>query len=238
MPQLQSASVNGGRFCILYCYLFISALCCSLQINIYIRNLNVATMKETRDHILKESLKLFMKKSYKEVTMREIVNATGLSKGAFYHYFVSKEAVFEEVARYFYTDVMITDYSDFPESSLKDFCNTYIQRLHKPSDAMDDADNQSNLFVFLSEATRKIPSFLDIHNSQRKKEVDAWSAAVSRARKNGEIHSVLSDEDIAKMFIYLSDGIALSSIVKKPNEETLLELTGSWNNLHQLLVKK
>jgi len=195
-------------------------------------------MKETRNHILKESLKLFMQKSYKEVTMREIVNATGLSKGAFYHYFVSKEAVFEEVVRYFYADIMITDYSSFPESSLKDFCDAYIQRLHRPSDPMDDAGDESNLFVFLSEATRKIPSFIDIHDSQRKKEIDAWSGAVSRARKNGEIYSDLTDEDIAKMFIYLSDGIALTSVVKKPNEETLSELKNSWNNLYELLMKK
>jgi len=44
-------------------------------------------MSDTKTHILMVSLKLFLQKNFKEVTMKEIVKETGLSKGAFYHYF-------------------------------------------------------------------------------------------------------------------------------------------------------
>jgi TetR/AcrR family transcriptional repressor of nem operon len=40
-------------------------------------------MSGAKDHILLTSLKLFLQKSFKEVTMKEIVNKTGLSKGVF-----------------------------------------------------------------------------------------------------------------------------------------------------------
>ena len=75
-------------------------------------------MNDTREHIIKTSLKLFLQKNCKEVTMKEIVDATELSKEAFYHYFESKEKVFEEVTR-FYNNFLIFDYSGFSKISLK-----------------------------------------------------------------------------------------------------------------------
>ncbi|MDR3129397.1 MAG: TetR/AcrR family transcriptional regulator [Tannerellaceae bacterium] len=52
-------------------------------------------MKEVKEHILKTALTLFLQKSFKEVIMNDIVEKTGMSKGAFYHYYSSKEKVFE-----------------------------------------------------------------------------------------------------------------------------------------------
>jgi TetR/AcrR family transcriptional repressor of nem operon len=48
-------------------------------------------MADTRDQILTTAFKLFFEKGYKEVTMSELVKETGLSKGAFYHYFLYSE---------------------------------------------------------------------------------------------------------------------------------------------------
>jgi len=44
-------------------------------------------MTTTKEHILFTALKLILKKGYGNVTMNELVEASGLSKGAFYHYF-------------------------------------------------------------------------------------------------------------------------------------------------------
>ncbi|MCD8260962.1 MAG: TetR/AcrR family transcriptional regulator, partial [Bacteroides sp.] len=106
-------------------------------------------MKETKEYIIQKAFVLFLQKSYKEVTMQDIVKSTGLSKGAFYHYFKSKETVFEEVIRYFYDHIMITDYNDFPTTSLKEFYQTYIRKLHTPT-SLDDLDSEANLLVFIS----------------------------------------------------------------------------------------
>ena len=192
-------------------------------------------MKETRDYILRKSFELFLQKSYKEVTMKEIVEKTGLSKGAFYHYFPSKENVFEEVVKYFYDQIMITDYTGFPTASLKDFYLVYIKKL-KDSTDVEENDNSTNLYMFISEASKKVPSFAEIHDNQRQKEIDAWTKAVKTARKNGEIKPSLSDEAVAKMFIYLSDGISLTTITHNPNEKTLAELKNCWDGLYKLLI--
>ena len=51
----------------------------------------------TKEHILNVCTHLFLQKGFKEVTMKEIVEKTGMSKGAIYHYFNSKEQLFLEV---------------------------------------------------------------------------------------------------------------------------------------------
>ncbi len=52
-------------------------------------------MENTRDHILETAFKLFSSKGFKEITMQDLVKASGLSKGAFYHYFKSKKELYE-----------------------------------------------------------------------------------------------------------------------------------------------
>lgn len=49
----------------------------------------------TRRHILDSALKLFRKRGFDRTTMRDIAGAAGLSLGAAYHYFPSKEALLE-----------------------------------------------------------------------------------------------------------------------------------------------
>ncbi len=81
-------------------------------------------MNESKEHILRSSLKLFLQRSFKEVTMKEIVDKTGMSKGAFYHYFSSKDQVFAEVIQYFFMDMMTTDYDKIPQNSYSRYKGT------------------------------------------------------------------------------------------------------------------
>ena len=54
-------------------------------------------MEVSRNHILQTALKLFLEKSYKAVTFQELMEKTGFSKGAFFHYFKNKQEIFEAV---------------------------------------------------------------------------------------------------------------------------------------------
>jgi AcrR family transcriptional regulator len=52
---------------------------------------------ETRNHILEAATHLFSKNGYEATGVAEICQAAGVSKGAFYHHFPSKQAVFLEL---------------------------------------------------------------------------------------------------------------------------------------------
>lgn len=54
---------------------------------------------QKRQFILETARKVFMAKGYKNVTMKDIVDSCGISRGGLYLYFDSTKAVFEEVMK-------------------------------------------------------------------------------------------------------------------------------------------
>lgn len=55
--------------------------------------------ERTREKILDVSFQLFAKKGYEKTSIQDIVNALGMSKGAIYHHFASKEEILESIAQ-------------------------------------------------------------------------------------------------------------------------------------------
>lgn len=192
-------------------------------------------MTDSKKQILQTALKLFLKSSYKEVSLRDIVSEVGLTKGAFYHYYTSKEELFEETVRYFYNNAIITNYNGFPKNSLKEFYEYYISTLQEP-DEFDDVEGDMNLFIFISEASKRIPAFLEIHLAQRKKELWAWSEIIGTAKRSKEIKATIPDEELAAMFLNMSDGISMNRAISNMNGmKALDELKRDWDNLYNIL---
>ena len=54
--------------------------------------------KQRKMEYLETALKLFNEKGYEKTTIKDIIDAMGVSKGAFYHYFQSKEDIIEEIS--------------------------------------------------------------------------------------------------------------------------------------------
>lgn len=175
-------------------------------------------MNNTKEHILKTSLLLFLQKSYRDVTMSEIVAKTGLSKGAFYHYFTSKEELFREIAGLFFS-MGAVNYTSFSHDSLITFYHQYIDYLDHSLDEMGrmasaSGDNTINLnfFLILFEAVSRFPEFLKMEAEFHQKDVEAWMSVIAVARAKGEISSPSSDEEIANLFLYCTDGVFLRFI--------------------------
>ncbi|WP_369298811.1 TetR/AcrR family transcriptional regulator [uncultured Neglectibacter sp.] len=59
--------------------------------------------EETVRKILEVSRRLFLEKGYEKTSIQDIVNALGMSKGAIYHHFPSKEALLVAVVDSFYS---------------------------------------------------------------------------------------------------------------------------------------
>lgn len=52
---------------------------------------------DTREDILNTAFVMFMERGYGDVSLNDILNPIGITKGAFYHYFKSKDELFEEI---------------------------------------------------------------------------------------------------------------------------------------------
>jgi AcrR family transcriptional regulator len=53
----------------------------------------MAIKKDTKQEIIAVSIKLFRKQGYYRTSMADLAQATGLTKGVFYHHFASKEEI-------------------------------------------------------------------------------------------------------------------------------------------------
>lgn len=67
----------------------------------------VKTPEARRKELLDCSLKLFFQRGYDNTTINDLIEAVGVSKGAFYHYFASKEDLLEALAQRFAGELLV-----------------------------------------------------------------------------------------------------------------------------------
>lgn len=114
--------------------------------------------KVSVDYILKQSLRLFRKKSYHNTSIADIAEACGLLKGSLYHYFPSKEALMSAVIKYahsyFQKEVFSIAYNPDLTPQQK------MEQMFKKSERalLSDGDIMGNIGV---ETARVIPEFAD-----------------------------------------------------------------------------
>jgi TetR/AcrR family transcriptional repressor of nem operon len=197
-------------------------------------------MSNTKEQLVLTALKLFMQKGFKEVTMKDIVDISGITKGGVYHYFGSKEQVFAEVIAYFFEKSMITDYSQLPQSSLKVFYNGVFNQADQNRLATEklfagqNHDNFSNNYYYLIfDAIRLLPEFKKNHMQHQQEELEVWKSVVHSARINYEIQSGMSNEQIAKLFIYLGDGANINFITSDNGDKREIRIL--WDGLYDSL---
>jgi AcrR family transcriptional regulator len=189
-------------------------------------------MTNTKEHILNVSLNLFMQKSYKEVTLKEIVEKTGMSKGAFYHYFESKEQLFVEVINFAFATVIDDSHKKFSKESLFQFYHDYIDYFIN-----EEAPKLTANYISLTfDALKFVPDFQRKLLKSQKAQMETWKEVIQEARDRGEINSPMKDEEIAKMFIYSIDGFGLHRVFGQINREHMkLSLLALWDSFYEEL---
>lgn len=188
------------------------------------------------------SLKLFLQKNFKEVTMKEIVKETGLSKGAFYHYFESKEQLFYEIIDFFFAAILEFDFSQLPADSLYRFYHANAEQLNTLRFqflANEENDGEDfitlNFFALLFDAFKLFPEFRSQMEAYHQKERNAWTEVIKRARASGEISSPLTDEQIAQIFLYTSDGLTMNLTMESNTTDLDKRLASLWDNFYMTL---
>jgi len=198
-------------------------------------------MKDTKEHILETVFILFLQKSFKAVTMQEIVKQAGISKGAFYHYFASKEQVFEEIVNQYFMRLVDMGFDQFSTDSLQAFYTDLLHvfdsqnKLMKQMKTVQKSGGSFNFYALVFEALKIVPAFKKKFFEIQEQERKAWIKIVKIAQKNNEIRSDLKAEKIAKLFIYANDGVGIRYIIDNDIESMREEITAVYKNLYDLL---
>ena len=195
-------------------------------------------MHDSREHILKIAFILFLHKSFKSVTIRDIVEKTGLSKGAFYHYFSSKEELFTEIIRTYYFSMMAVPFDQFNQKSFcgfyHDYINHVVSEFMQLKEILNDTDDEDdiNYFTLAFDAMNLFPGFKEQIEEHHVLELAAWTEAVKRGKKSGEIKSVMTDDQMARLFVYASGGLGLHLIMEGRIRQLKQEMLQVWDGFY------
>jgi AcrR family transcriptional regulator len=149
-----------------------------------------------RKELLNKCFEIFAEKGYSSVTMREIGSGIGVSTGTLYHYFPSKESLFEQLIEYL-------SYEDTKEEALAELGNppTLAKKVEKLMDYLSQNEDYIlksllMIFDFCQQKTRQ-----QINNNQ------ALQQSGKRYEEAVSCYLGISDPAIAKFIICYADGL-------------------------------
>jgi TetR/AcrR family transcriptional regulator, transcriptional repressor for nem operon len=116
----------------------------------------------TRQRIVDAAFELFLHHGYSGTGVNQILQQCGLSKGAFYHHFKSKDEIYAEIiAEFFLKPLEITDFDKMATLSLKDIrtiLTDYYAGLPAEIRARGQID-MARYFSLFFEAIARLPDF-------------------------------------------------------------------------------
>jgi AcrR family transcriptional regulator len=197
-------------------------------------------MSDTREHIIQVAGRLFLQKNYDGVSIQDITQAVGMTKGALYHHFASKEQLFEEVAHNMVGSHM-TDFSALPTGSLHGFITALVKNFRDKAEKAQEAkmpnalDSGINFYNLVWDAVRILPEFRASIEKFNTLEHASWTVAIQAAIDSGEIRGGVSASKIAKIFTSVADGVGTTSMFKGNALARYEEILDLWEILYQSL---
>jgi len=184
-------------------------------------------MKDTKEIILETAYNMFLYNNYEAVTISSIIKATGLTKGAIYHYYDSKETLFKAVVDKYMLENCVDTTVEF------DTLETYIQFSidgvrKKMTKIVEDNPNFANevpinYLSLIIAAHRYYPDYAKIGNLFMESQMMKWEKAIEKARTNGEIRGDIDVEATITNFFNIGSGI-ISSMFRRGSIDYALDL--------------
>lgn len=190
---------------------------------------------ETRNHILNVAMQLFSKTGYDATGVAEICQAAGVSKGAFYHHFPTKQAVFM---------ALLNSYLNSIEAGFN------LMRKHTqdvPQIILQMAEMAGSLF---QTADIHLPIFLEFW-TQANHEPQVWEAAIAPYRRFQSYFASMIQEGIdegsitpvdaqlaARVLVSLAIGLLMQSLFDPQSTNWPSEARGSMELLMNGLARR
>ncbi len=205
------------------------------------------TMNETREKILSIALYYFIKKPYTEVTMNEILKASDLSKGGFYHHFASKELLYHEVIDRFILGTFVTEYGHFTSShdhlSFSEFIPVYIKSTLDHLIELADVRlgelklklEEVNLYMVMFDMMKHYKGFNKVLDRLHQSEIDMFKTLINRAKENGEIKKEIDSLLLARHVHTLMHGICVLALFDEGMENLEDRIREHFYNFYQLV---
>ncbi len=136
----------------------------------------------TRSHILDVALDCFSRSGYDATGVAEICKAAGVTKGAFYHHFPSKHAVFLELLERWLSDL-----------------DEQLAAVRGLSDTVPDSLRRMAVLApaIFESARGRVPLFLEFW-TQASRDAEVWQASIAPYRRYRQFFAALLEAGIVE----------------------------------------
>ncbi len=195
-------------------------------------------MSETRDYIIEKAACLFLKNSYEAVSISDISNAIGFTKGALYHHFKNKEELFKAVIDEHLViseieiDVETATLLEFSDACLKNAKQT-LKKLFSNLEGFEIIDYMS----LIADSFRHYPGFAEAKMQFRNTEINKITDILNNSIDRGEIRADIDTNLIAQSYLSNMLGLAAPIIQKQSIDEAIEGLRDQLNQMYMLLKK-
>lgn len=193
--------------------------------------------KDTRESIIDHSFNLFLNHNYEAVSISDISEAIGFTKGAIYHHFKNKEELFVSVIdKYF--NVSVHTLGAYDNISLRDFVKIAVKNAKAGVNALV-GEKQSimplNYLSLIIDAMRHYPDFIRKKDVFFNSEIVKIETILENAVKSGEIRSDINVHVMAVNFFSIILGVATNILHNNSTEKSLVLLDKQLKELYKLL---
>ena len=165
---------------------------------------------ETRTHILEAALECFARSGYDATGVAEICDAAGVSKGAFYHHFPTKQAIFLALMHDWLRNIDIL--MDASRAGAQSTPQAIYQMSEMMTSVFDQARGQLPLFLeFWTQASHDTQIWQAVLEPYQRY-ADYFSTIVKGGIAEGSLKSV--DPDVAaRVIVSLALGLLLQGVL-------------------------
>lgn len=174
--------------------------------------------EETVQKILDAALHLFLEKGYEQTTILDIVeNMGGMTRGAFYHHFKSKEEVLDALG-----DKLFLDNNPFEKLKRQENLTGLEKFQHLMLQSSEDTDSRK-ISVMSAQALQS-PAFIKkILEDNRDKIAPAYQEIIEEGIKDGSIQTV-HPKLLSQLLVFLTNFWTLPTLYPSSEEESIERL--------------
>lgn len=192
--------------------------------------------ENTKDYIIEQAYLLFLNKSYEAVSISDLSKAIGMTKGAMYHHFASKEALFIEVVDKYLILKEITYFSE--DLSLSQFIEKNLQEVEDILESIMGTSPQSVPTSYLSiliDAMRHYPGFTKDKMLCINADISKVEKVMQNAIVCGEIRKDINVKIMAVIYFSLITGMATSILQENSPKKAVSHLREQMHELYKVL---
>ena len=170
------------------------------------------------DKILQPAFKLFLTNNYESVSTPKLEKESGLTRGALFYKYKSKEALFIAVVDRFILDFLAQEVAAPDNITLKKYVDAFINALTIRMDSMKAMGVENihrGFFNLMYEALRYYPDFDKKISLYFENSLKQWTVVIQKALDSGEIESKSDAKDIARRFQSMHTGMGFEQSLNK-----------------------